>query len=347
MQYGKKILAAVIALTMVLAMTGCSSQTESAEEQSTAASSIRLGTGGIGGNYYAYGNALNQLVTGDAEEMAMSVKTTAGSAANLRLISEGFLEMGIVQSDILADAAEGTGLFEESGAIGGYSAVAGLYTEACQVIVAADSDIEEISDLQGRSISVGEEESGVVRNAQQILQAYGLTFSNVDAKYLSFADSAAAMQAGEIEAFFCTAGAPTTAVTELAREMDIRILSIDEKQMEQMMSLYNGFTTCVIPAGTYQGQTEDVTTVGVKAVLVAGSDVAAETVQSITEAMFTHADELKYATSADTTLDLAFATEDIPVGFHSGAAAYYSAQGVTVEEAEAGSGSSVSGGQDK
>ena len=36
----------------------------------------------------------------------------------------------------------------------------GLYTEACQIVVRADSDIRSVEDLQGKTVSVGEEESG-------------------------------------------------------------------------------------------------------------------------------------------------------------------------------------------
>lgn len=55
-----------------------------------------------------------------------------------------------------------------------FCAVAALYTEACQVIVRADSDIQSVEELQGKTVSIGAEESGSEQNAWQILSAYGL-----------------------------------------------------------------------------------------------------------------------------------------------------------------------------
>lgn len=39
---------------------------------------------------------------------------------------------------------------------------------------------------------------------------------------------------GKIDAFFCTAGAQTTVIGELAKKCDIRLLSIDEKSAEKL-----------------------------------------------------------------------------------------------------------------
>lgn len=320
MKHWKRLAALVMVVGCMLLCVSCGTSSE-----------LRLGTGGTGGTYYAYGNALGQVLE-DELDSTVEVKATAGSAANLRLLRDEFLQMAIVQSDTLLDAVNGTGAFDGE-ACTNIKAVAGLYTEACQIVVAADSDIYTVADLYGKRVSVGEEDSGVLRNAEQILLAAGLTTDMLDAQNLSFADSAAAMQAGELDAFFCTAGAPTTAVAELARQMDVRILSLDEEAMDSMMQLYPQYVKCTIPAGTYQGQDEDVQTLGVKAVLVASDNLSADTVENVLTALFDNADQIQYSTGVTTEKDLQFATENIGVAFHSGAQAYYSEHGVEVEEA--------------
>lgn len=42
------------------------------------------------------------------------------------------------------------------------------------MIVRADSDIQSVEELQGKTVSIGAEESGSEQNAWQILSAYGL-----------------------------------------------------------------------------------------------------------------------------------------------------------------------------
>ncbi len=290
---------------------------------------LRIGTGGTGGIYYAYGNALAPALE-DATGIPTTVRETTGSEGNLQLISNGILELATVQSDTLQDALEGKGNYSE-GALSGFSAVASLYTEACQIVATRSSGITSIADLAGKKVSVGEEDSGVTRNAELILNANGMTLDSLDVVRLSFADSAAAMKAGEIDAFFCTAGAPTTAVSELADSMDIRLISPDQRTIDQLTGLYGYYAACTIPAGTYAGQEEDVTTLGVQAVLVASDSLDADTVKTITGALFDHNGEIQSAVAVDAAMTPESAVEGIPTGFHPGAAAWYEEQGITVE----------------
>lgn len=308
----------LLSVLLLSSLSGCGKTTDS----------LRFGTGGTGGIYYAYGNALGPALK-EATGRDVEVRSTTGSEGNLRLLQSSMLHLAIVQSDTLKDAEAGEGSFSD-GALSGYSAVAGLYTEACQIVVSKSSGITSIADLQGKRVSVGEEDSGVTRNAEQILMANGLTIDMLTVSRLSFSDSAAAMERGEIDAFFCTAGAPTNAVTELAEKMEIRLLSVDQRAIDQLTSLYNCYTVCTIPAGTYMGQSEDVITLGVRAVLVASDSLDSDTVSAITAALFDHNSEIQSTVAVDAVLDQSSAVRAVPVGFHPGAAAYYESQGIHV-----------------
>ena len=116
------------------------------------------GTGGTGGNYYNYGVNLSEALSNETD-YGMEIIASQGSTANLRLISKGYLDMALVQSDILADAVNGKGNFSNN-PLTGFHVVTGLYTESCQVIVRGDSKINSIEDLGRKKVSVGEEESG-------------------------------------------------------------------------------------------------------------------------------------------------------------------------------------------
>ncbi len=317
----KKIAAILLSAACAFSLAGCGSGT----------TSVKLGTGGTGGNYYAYGNVLANLVNENLENTEMTVKTTAGSAANLRLLKDGYIQMAIVQNDILYDAVNGMNEFVDDKAEN-IEAVAALYTEALQLVVPADSDIKEVTDLKGKKVSVGEEDSAVIRNAKQLINAAGIREDQIEMSNLSFSDSAAALANGEIDAFFVMAGAPTVAVTELCKEMDIRLVPLDDSTMDILLNLYPQYTKTTIPAGTYEGQEEDVTTVGAKAVLVTDSKVSDATVKSVTELLFDHADDFKYATSVNAGPDTTFATEGVSAAFHSGALSYYSENGVTIDD---------------
>lgn len=333
-----KIFKLLLLLPIIALIVGCGGGEKSASN------ALRFGTGGTGGIYYAYGSKLAELIKADGSGRALDVKTTAGSAANLRLLREKFLDLAIVQSDTLSNAINGRGVFAAAGPGAGYAAVAGLYTEACQIVVAKDSPIMSVTDLVGKRVSVGERESGVLNNAEQILMAHGLTFEMIQTSYLSFTDSADALEKGQIDAFFVTAGAPTAAIANLAGRKPIRLLSIEPDVQNNMMKLYKGYTRYVIPANSYPGQTEDVSTVGVKAVLVASTDLKEADVQYITEFIFKNAANLPHNTNDKLTID--YAVQAIPASFHAGAAKFYESQGVMVNVYSGESGNGVKASQD-
>lgn len=312
-----KVLAVLTVLAAVLA--GCGSVGPGR--------ALRFGTGDKGGKYYFYGTNFAQAVSSENKKLTFKMKNTAGSAANLRLLGDGFLDVAIVQSDMLADALQGTGIFEKTGPKAGYAALAGIYTEACQIVVPDASEIRSVHDLAGKRISLGEKEAGSLQNALHILSAHGLAVEMIEPVYLSFTDSTAALERGEIDAFICTAGTPTKAIADLAKKTPIRLLGISPEIMQNMMRVYSGYTPYSIPAGTYPGQAEEISTLGVKAVLVASTAVSDAEAEEMTKYLFAHGDTLVESVDLQNKLNPEYATSGIPGGFHAGAAKYYKTLG--------------------
>ena len=315
-----KTFGAVLLAALLLAATlvGCGRSSE-----------VRLGAAGEGGTYYAYSVAAADII-GKETGLQFDIKKTAGSAANIRLLSEGYLDLAIAQSDVAADAWNGQGAFEGASRTG-YSAVASLYTEYCQIVVRADSDIQSVEDLSGKVVSLGEIESGAELNAEQILQCCGLSTSLLQVRNYGYKQAAQALKSGEIDAFFCTVGLPMETIRQLAEETPVRLLSLNEKQAERLLETYGGYVHCTIPAGTYAGQTEDVHTVGVRAVLLASDKLSDETLKTILSALMDKAEEVKSAAGAETALSPDTCGEGVAIPYHSGAAAFYKANGITVE----------------
>ena len=114
-------------------------------------SRLRIGTAGEGGNYNSLGKALSRTLEKEPYKINVEVKTTAGSAANIRLLSQDYLELAIAQSDVIDEMYAGT---LDTQAMKGYSAIAALYPEPVQIVVRADSGIASVSELAGKKVSV-------------------------------------------------------------------------------------------------------------------------------------------------------------------------------------------------
>lgn len=308
---------------LLLMLTGCSAKNEK----------VKIGAAGLGGTYRVFCDTFADIASEGEESPVLEVKTTAGSAANLRLLSEDYIQLAIAQNDMANNAYYGVENFKDKEKYQGYGAVASLYTEACQIVVREDSNIKSVDDLQGKTVSIGEEESGTELNATQILEVYGLSDKLVKRVNLNYADAAKELESGKIDAFFCTAGTQTTVIEELARQCGIRLLDIDDTGRQKLLNSYDSYTECIIPKGTYKGQEEDVQTVGVKALLLASNELSADKVQELTKMLFENEEKLQYTLPVDISLDEKSSVEGVTIPFHKGAADYYKDKGISVEEA--------------
>ncbi|CCX81210.1 immunogenic protein [Eubacterium sp. CAG:86] len=100
--------------------------------------------------------------------------------------------------------------------------------------------------------------------------------------------------------------------------------------MDKLKAACPFYSEYIIPAYTYNGQTESVKTLGVKSVLLASDSLSKDTVKQITSLLFDNSKQLQYATSVDLNLNIRNAAEGITIPFHAGAAAYYSEHGIDV-----------------
>lgn len=289
-----------------------------------------LGTGGTTGTYYAIGGVMATVLNPLLEQAELTVTSTGASKANIQMIADGDADLATVQNDVMYYAYTGTDLFESDGAYDTFSAVAGLYDETVQ-IVTCDSSIQTVADLKGKSVSVGDAGSGVEFNAKQILAAYDLTFDDITVVNLGFGDSAESLKDGKIDAAFVVAGAPTTAVVDLATVKDVSLVQLDEEHIKKLQDSYSFYTETVIPADTYKGLAADATTVSVRATLITATDISEDAIYELTKAMFENQEALAAGHDKFSFLNLEDAVKGIDVPFHPGAAKYYAEQGIEVE----------------
>ncbi len=313
----KKIVSVILVLTLVLALVACNAP----------ATKMTMGTGGTSGTYYAYGGALGNQIK-SATGIEINVVSTDGSKANILGIHAGNYQLATVQSDVMAYAYAGTRSFETEGKLDSFRVIGGLYAEAVQLIT-MDPNIKSVADLKGKKVSIGAAGSGVYFNAIDILAAAGMTEEDIVPQYQSFADSADALKDGKIDAAFIVAGAPTPAITELCLAANASLVPIDGDIAAKLMESSPYYTTYVIPAETYKGQTADVTTVTVKATLIVSTSASEEDVYNITKAIFDNIDAISHAKKAELSIDNA--TTGMTAPFHKGAAKYFAEKGVTVE----------------
>ena len=327
----KKFFALILALVMALSLVACGGGSDNAGngdgDNADTAKQLRFVTGGESGTYYAFGNVIANHAVNNAGVDIVALAGN-GSQSNVFELEDGNAELAFCQSDVMAYAYAGTNLFAETGAVTCFSVLGALYTEQVQ-IVTVDPSIKTVADLKGKNVSIGAAGSGVYFNAIDILGAYGLTEDDIKPTYQSFSDSADALKNGQIDAAFIVAGAPTTAVTDLATTKDVNLVSLDAEHVAALLASSPYYTECTIPAATY-GLDADVTTVGVGAVVLVRDDVSEDAVYALCADIFDNAASLTdtHAKYGEVTLEYAASMTSVP--YHAGAVKYFAEKGITV-----------------
>ena len=328
----KKFLTLVLALVMALSLAACGGDknkdnggTDADAPANKISNNLVFSTGGDGGTYFAVGGVIAQHVSTNTDVKVTSV-ASGGSKANILLLDSGDAQLGFSQSDVMAYAYNGTNLFENP--IDCFSTVAALYMEQVQ-IVTTNPAIKTVADLAGKSVSIGAPGSGVYFNAIDVLGAYGLTENDIKPTYQSFGDSADSLKNGQIDAAFIVAGAPTTAVTDLATTKDVYLVSLDDEHVDKLLASSPYYTKVTISKDVY-GLDSDTITVAVSAVVLARDDVSEDAIYKLVADIFDNAASLTdtHAKYAEVSTEFGASVTSVP--YHPGAAKYFAEKGFDV-----------------
>jgi TRAP transporter TAXI family solute receptor len=153
--------------------------------------------------------------------------------------------------------------------------------------------------------------------ARQILEAYGLSYDEVEARYLSFSESAASLRDGAIDAAIISVGYPAAAVLEATTTGGARLIPVEAEKIDALRSRYPYYSHGVIPAGAYPGVTSDVSTVAMMNWVVAREDLEVDVVRMLLSILRDDRAALAQVHEMAGQIDLALLRE-APIPLHPG-----------------------------
>ncbi|HEX5541852.1 MAG TPA: TAXI family TRAP transporter solute-binding subunit [Micromonospora sp.] len=275
---------------------------------------LRIATGSPGAVYYAYGEALAKLIRTDMPEVTPEVLVTAASAHNARLLTTGHAEVGFMQADIAALTWARSPVL--------LAAIARLYDDYLHLVVRADRGISHLSDLRGVRVSLGPVGSGTEVTARRVLVVAGLDPDrDIGVRQLDLEQSAAALRAGDIDAFFFSGGLPVAAVAGLATDLRIRLVDLGEWITGLRETHGESYLMRDIPASVYG--TERVATIAVPNYLVVPAAMPNDRAFALAKLLIERREMLARAHPAAQRLNRRVAISTHPLPLHPGAAQYY------------------------
>ncbi|RLM53877.1 C4-dicarboxylate ABC transporter substrate-binding protein [Halobellus sp. Atlit-31R] len=300
------------------ATEGGDEDTETETEDGGDGARLSWHAGGTGGTYYPLSNEFKTIVEANTN-YTLNVQSTGASVENVGSLSDGSADFALIQNDIAYFAKNGTGIETfEGNAIENLQGVATLYPETITVVTLEETGIETLSDLSGATINTGDLGSGTQVNANQILEAVGITDYNE--QNAGFSQASEQLANGDIDAAFVVGGWPVGAIEDLATTNDVRIVPIEGDNRDAVKDAASWFADDTIPGGTYSGVSDPVETVAVQAMIATNAGVSADVVENVTAAIFDNLDDLTIKTDF-ITVDSA--QDGMSIELHEGAAAYF------------------------
>ena len=323
----------LLAVALLLVACGGSDPDAPGGPSAADASFISIGTGGTTGVYYPVGGAVAQLVNQgtDRHGIRASHESTGGSVYNIKAVLAGDLEFGLAQADRQYHAVQGL-VDWEGEPQDDLRAVCSFHPEV--VTLVADAAINDLRDLPGKRINLGNAGSGQLQNALDVLQALGIDpDSDIQAERLRAAEAPRMLQDGRIDAFFYTVGHPAGAITETTSgKRQVRLLDI--VGVEDLLARSPYYSVATIPAGTYPQAVDgdrETTSIGMLTTLVSSAAVDEEVVYQVTRAVFEQLDTLRTLHPALTGLTPEGMVDGLSAPLHPGARRYYDEAGIAVE----------------
>jgi TRAP transporter TAXI family solute receptor len=233
--------------------------------------SIELATGFPTGLYQKFGERLQDRIS--QQGVSLKLRTTGGTGDNLALLNDpnSGVDFAMVQGGV-ADLSKYPNLVS----------IAGVFYEPLWVWYRPDSFKNEgaslnlLSQLKGKRISIGNEGSGTLSLASQLLQASGLSFNDVHAEKLRPLDALEKFKKNELDAIFIVSAAEAPILKNFYETPGIRLMSFE--QSDAYVRLFPFLSKVTVPRGVvsiaHDLPRKDIQVLAATATLVGKEDVS-------------------------------------------------------------------------
>lgn len=321
--YKKKTLALAFAATL----SGLSlSATAQADDKF-----VTIGTGGQTGVYYVVGQSICRFVNRDSKEHGIkcNAPASAGGVANVNGIRSGEFNFGVMQSDHQYKAMEGLAPFAAQGKMEDIRALFSVQSEVFTVLARRDSNVNNLEQMKGKRVNIGNPGSGQRDTLEEIMQKKGWDKSVFSlAAELKPAEQASALNDNNIDVMTYFVGHPNGSIQEATTTVDAVLVPIEGAEIDALLAEKSYYTKAQIPGGMYAGNDKPVNSIGGKAVISTSANVSPELVYQVVKAVFDNLDRFKKLHPAFNDLD---EQEMIKAGLsaplHEGAIRYYKERG--------------------
>jgi len=282
---------------------------------------LRLMTGPQGGVWVPLGGSLKNMWEKALPGLAVQPLPGAG-IANIRGVDEGKADIGFGNSISSVDGVNGAAPYPHK--VTKVCQMANLYPQYFQMVALADSGVNSVADMKGKTIAVQPKGNTAEAISQHILRAVGMSYESVKVNFVnSYTDAAAMLKDGHAQVFTLGTTIPASSVMDVAAGRDIRLVPVNDDVVAAMKKINAGYTKGVIKAGTYPKQDKDVDAIVYSAHLVASCSLPEDQVYTMLKTLVANLPDLVAINKGMEGLTPKMMATDIGVPFHPGAVKFY------------------------
>jgi TRAP transporter TAXI family solute receptor len=284
---------------------------------------LTAGSSSLGALYHVWTTGWANVV-GDALKVGIDVSATSGAAANVRLVSEGQIDVGMATMGTVHAGLNGTG-WTDGVQYDNVRVLFPVYQSFIQAWTLSRDGMTNWRDLDGQVFSPGTAGGTAEVESPRIFELLSISPSRV--VRAGYEDANGMLKDGLVSAVAASTGAPGPAIVSLTASHDITVLEFTLDDAEAIVADMPYFAVGHIPAGTYEGQESDILTLALWNVMLATDDMPDEVAYQLVKATFESHDRLTsmHPTSKDT---LAENIRNIRAPLHPGAVRYYNEIGI-------------------
>ncbi|HMB48418.1 MAG TPA: TAXI family TRAP transporter solute-binding subunit [Afifellaceae bacterium] len=305
----------------VFAATSLSAQAETRVTYKSAKSSS---------SYYQMAVQIAEAMkAGSGGEIIVTVEESQGSVQNVMEAAARPGNYVFTTPPVLVSLAQGgKAMFKDKGnpKFADIRALFPIPSLTMHFVVRADSGIQDFAGLEGKTILIGKGSFGATEG-EKYLKLFGLE-GKVTLADVELSNAVPALKNGQIDGFVTAGSWPAPNVVEAAAGTGVNVLSLSDDQIAETKR-----TKLVIPAGTYAGQEQPITTTSLPVVAFSTTAMDDETAYQLTKTYW----EQKAKMGADAAWwngvdkDL---MANITGKIHPGALKYYQETGFTITDAQ-------------
>ena len=235
-------------------------------------------------SYYQMGVQIAEAMkAGSGGDILVTVEEGQGSVSNVIQVPSRGADYVFTTPPVLVKLARGgKAMFEGKGnpAFDEIRALFPIPSLTMHFVVSEKSGIESFADMKGKTILLGKGSFGA-KEGEKYINELGLE-GQVNFAEVELSNAVSALKNGQIDGFVTAGSYPAPNVVEAAASMPVKLLNLGDAERAQSKSVGKR-KQLLIPAGTYAGQDQDVSTTTLEVVAYATTKMSDDTAYQLTK----------------------------------------------------------------